>query len=189
MKDNYFEEIQNYYLKLKKTSLNISPKETEIIQNWYKNNIPVQLIKKLIKQELTKYSPQRRKRFNLFIVDKKLKELKKSKPKVLKASPVPQPQSEPIVEQSLNDWFNFYKKNNISLEIFKKIKDLSYDEKVLALEKFAVAYLWKKMPEERKKEIYSKVLRKAKIEFNKPDKDLIKKLIKIQIKKQYNFPE
>ncbi len=77
--NQYLKEIEEFYLKLKKNSLFLTPKERELILKWYRQKIPLNLVKQTIKQEYLSFPVKKSKNFNLIIVDKKLSQLTKNK--------------------------------------------------------------------------------------------------------------
>ncbi len=72
--NRYVEEIEDFYLRLKKTSPVLSSKERDLILKWYQNKIPIDIVKELIKQEFFRYPVSKKRRFSLLSVDKKVEE-------------------------------------------------------------------------------------------------------------------
>ncbi len=72
--NRYVEEIEDFYLRLKKTSPVLSSKERDLILKWYQKKIPISVVKELIKQEFFRYPVSKKRRFSLLSVDKKVEE-------------------------------------------------------------------------------------------------------------------
>ena len=145
--NQYVKEIEEFYLKLKKSSFFLSSKEREIILKWYKQKIPVEVIKQKIKEEYIKFPVKKSKKFNLLIVDKNLnKTIKEPKnKKIIKKTTKPKTDIERNVSLI---WKNLPKeeKNKIKKEAVLQLKELrlSKDEY-----KEAIKILIKKIIEER----------------------------------------
>ncbi len=83
--NRYIKEIENFYLSLRKTSVLLSSKERELILKWQSEKIPLKVVKEIIKREFVRFPVRKQKKFNLFVVDKQLRELlKKQKEKSFK---------------------------------------------------------------------------------------------------------
>ncbi len=72
--NRYVEEIEDFYLRLKKTSPVLSSKERDLILKWYQNKIPIDIVKELIKQEFFRYPVSKKRKFSLLSVDRKVEE-------------------------------------------------------------------------------------------------------------------
>ncbi|NPA16664.1 MAG: hypothetical protein GXO05_02855 [Aquificae bacterium] len=76
---SYYEEIVSYIKKITGYNLAVSPKDRQVIEKLIKNQIPVEIAKQLIKKEVLKYPPEKRKKFRLSSLEPKLKELSAKK--------------------------------------------------------------------------------------------------------------
>ncbi|MDQ7056134.1 MAG: hypothetical protein Q9M89_06590 [Persephonella sp.] len=76
---NFFEEISRYVRKLSGYNLTLSPKEVKILEEAFNRGIPSDIIKKLIKEEIKRYPPEKRKKFSLLFLEKKIKNLNRKK--------------------------------------------------------------------------------------------------------------
>ncbi len=137
--NRYVEEVEDFYLKLKKSSVILSPKERDIILSWYRKNVPVSIIKNLIKTEFHRYPVSKKRRFSLLIVDKKVNEyLKREKVKIKDKSIVKTSNNFTDLEQKISKiWKKLpeEEKQKITLEAAKQIRglNLNNEEKQEAL--------------------------------------------------------
>jgi hypothetical protein len=103
-KEDFFKEIEKFYLEKKGFGSQLSAKERELVESWFKRNIPVKTIKKLIIQELNRLPISKRKKFSLILVEKQINQLKKLKNKN---------NEEEIKEDIFQKWKDFIKLNNL----------------------------------------------------------------------------
>ncbi len=85
---SYYEEIVRYIRKITGVNLAISSKDTQLIQELIKNKIPVETVKNLIKKEVLKYPPEKRKKFRLSSIEPEIRKFlhKSSKKQTVKNS-------------------------------------------------------------------------------------------------------
>jgi len=69
----YYTEIISYIKKITGYNLAISSKDRQIIEKLIKNKIPIETAKQIIKEEILKYPPEKRKKFRLSSIESKLK--------------------------------------------------------------------------------------------------------------------
>lgn len=165
----YLKEIENYYLNLKGSFSLITPKEAQIIIGWYKKNINIDLVKKFIKEEIVKIPKNKRKKFSLIPVDKKLKEKIKNKTEIEKGKK--------------SKWEIIINKLNLPEDLLKIPENFKGD-KSLFLEKNVISYIWKNMPKEEKEKLIKESLSEIENEiiFNSDKKSVIKSIIYTKIK-------
>ncbi len=99
---NFFEEISIYIRKLTGYNLTLSPKEIKILEEAFNKGTPPDTIKKLIKEEIKKYPPEKRKKFSVLLLEEKIKNIKKTpkkhSPPKNKPKNVPEELREIVVE-------------------------------------------------------------------------------------------
>jgi polyribonucleotide nucleotidyltransferase len=178
-KEDFFKEIEKFYLEKKGFGSQLSAKEREVVESWFKRNIPVKTIKKLIIQELNRLPISKRKKFSLILVEKQINQLKKLKNKN---------NEEEIKEDIFQKWKDFIKLNNLPESLLKaKNDDVEYE-----IQNNIINYLWQKLKEEEKEEIFKKAKYILKSNINlKPEeyKKALKSQIRKEIKKRYNIPD
>ncbi len=171
--EDYIKEIEDYYFSLKDSFGVLTPKENQIILNWYKNKIDINLIRKFIKSEIIKLPKNKRKKFSLIVVDKKINEkLKAKSTEKSDAKPSKKDKWEIIIEK-----LNFPK---TLLEIPQSYKG----DKSLYLERKVISYVWQKMSKEERQKLVDKAVKELEKDFirNTDKKEAVKSIIYIKIK-------
>ena len=176
--DKFFKEVEKFYLEKKGFGSQLSAKEREIIQNWFKEKIKLKTIKNIITEELNRLPISKRKKFSLVSVDQRIKQHKKSTIKKQTKEKI----------SLTSKWEKFIKLNNLPEHLIQT-KD---EDKDFAIQNNIINYLWKKMTEEEKKEIFKKAKSRVNSNINLT-KDEYEKAIKSQIRKEiknlYNIPD
>ncbi|NPA58216.1 MAG: hypothetical protein GXN94_02855 [Aquificae bacterium] len=85
LEQSYYEEIVRFIKKATGYNLSLSPKDRQLIQKMAEKEIPVETVKELIKKELSRYPPDKRKKFRLSAIEPALKKL--AKPRTVEKSP------------------------------------------------------------------------------------------------------
>ncbi|MBK3332917.1 hypothetical protein GWK41_07530 [Persephonella atlantica] len=155
---NLFEEIFRYIRKLSGYNLTLSPKEINILEEAIKKGISVDAIKKLIKEEIKKYPPEKRKKFTLLFLEEKIKNIKRTKQKTSKS-----------ISSS-------------------KLKNVPKELKKIAEENITINHIWKNLTEEEKKEIIKTAIEKMKKGFiltNIDKEKVLRSIIRNIIKERY----
>lgn len=131
--EEYLKEIEDFYLKQKGVFTFLSAKEIDLIKSWYKKNIPLNIIKEVIKEEIAKFPTKKKKKFSLILVDSILKEEVSTKIKE---------------EREAKD------KLQKVIKVFNipegKIEKFSND---IEKERFIVSYIWQNMDREDKERL------------------------------------
>ncbi len=175
-KEDFFKEIEKFYLEHKGFGSQISAKEREIIQSWFKKNIPVKLIKTLIIDELNRLPLTKRKKFSLINVEKRISEYKK-------LSKVEKNQNSP-----LKKWIDFVKAHKLP-EYLLKTDEEDVD---FAIQNNIINYIWDNIKNNEKEEIIKKAknILKSNINLKQEEyKKALKSQIRKEIKKRYNIPD
>ncbi len=133
--EEYLKEIEDFYLKQKGVFSFLSPKELDLIKNWYKQDIPLDLIKETIKKEIVKFPERKKKKFSLILIDKLLQENRYEK-------------DENIDEK----WKKILGVFNIPAEKFNNLKT------DIEKENFIVSYIWKNMLKEEKEKLINEAV-------------------------------
>ena len=176
-KEDFYKEIEKFYLENKGFGSQLSAKEREIVESWFKKNISKETIKKLIIQELNRLPINKRKKFSLISVDKRIN--KKVKEQI---------KSDTIQENPLQKWKEYIKANNLPQELLN-----TEDEDVdFAIQNNIINYFWKNMEQKDKEDILKKVKPILSSNINlKPDEyqKALKSQIRKEIKKKYDIPD
>jgi len=176
-KEDFYKEIEKFYLENKGFGSQLSAKEREIVESWFKKNISKETIKKLIIQELNRLPINKRKKFSLISVDKRIN--KKVKEQI---------KSDTIQENPLQKWKEYIKANNLPQELLNTDdKDVDF-----AIQNNIINYFWKNMEQQDKEDILKKVKSILSSNINlKSDEyqKALKSQIRKEIKKKYNIPD
>ena len=176
-KEDFYKEIEKFYLENKGFGSQLSAKEREIVESWFKKNISKETIKKLIIQELNRLPINKRKKFSLISVDKRIN--KKVKEQI---------KSETVQEDPLQKWKNYLKSKNLP-ENLLSTEDEDID---FAIQNNIINYFWKNMEQQDKEDILKKVKSILSSNINlKSDEyqKALKSQIRKEIKKKYNIPD
>ncbi|NPA52720.1 MAG: hypothetical protein GXO22_07475 [Aquificae bacterium] len=149
--NQYLKEIEEFYLKLKKSTLFLTPKEREIILKWYRKKIPAKTVKEVIKQEFVKFPIRKTRKFSLVLIDKRLNQLTKTKSKkvdIPKNSSYKESNYEENEKRISLVWKELSKKEKeqIKREAFFLLKELRLSKKEY---KEALKVIIKKLVEEK----------------------------------------
>ncbi len=165
----FIEEVGNYYLNLKGTLTFLSPRETELIINWYKKGVNLEKVKKIIKEEIKKYPQRKRKNFSLILIAPKINQLFDKKPMVK--------------SEIKSKWEKVVENLNLPKELLNIPEGYKGDIE-LYQEKNIISYIWKNMPKEEKQELINQAIKELEKErfFNVDKKHVIKSIIYSKIK-------
>ncbi len=181
--EEYIKEVERFFLNERGSFSFLSAKDIQTIQNWYSNNVPLDIVKNTLKKYLKTYPQRKRKKVSLFLFEKKVLEenQKVEKRKQIKESLKPK-----------KEWK-------------KIVKDLNLDEAVLNvpegyvgnvdlyIERKVINQIWKKLSQEKKQELIQFAKKQIKDLNLKPEekeeylKEAIYSLTKEQLKKRYNI--
>ncbi len=180
-KENFFKEIEKFYLENKGFGSQLSAKEREIVESWFKKNLPKETIKKLIIQELNRLPVSKRKKFSLINVDKRINQIKNRELSVKKTS---------IENRSdnLKKWKDYLKSHNLPQTLLN-VEDEDID---FAIQNSIINYFWKNMEKDEKEEILKKVksILSSNINLKKDEyQKALKSQIRKEIKRRYNIPD
>ncbi len=178
LKEDFFKEIEKFYLEKKGFGSQLSSKEREILESWFKNKISPKIIKKLILQELNRFPITKRKKFSLILVDNQLKKLKIQKNKSSFETP----------KENVSKWKDFLNKNKLP----KSLLNCAGDDLDFEIQQNIINYLWKTMEKEEKEAILKKAKSILTSNINlKPDEyqKALKSQIRKEIKKKYEIPD
>jgi len=156
----YFEEIIRFTKKITGYNVSISSKDRQFIEKLIQNNIPPGVVKELIKKEVSRYPPEKRKKFRLSQIKPYLDKL---------------PQKTQSAEKKL--------KKTQSYQIPEELEDAYTRLEVLNR-------IWKNLPVEEKEKIISQAVEKMKKGFiltNINQKKVLKSLIREILAKKYNI--
>ncbi|SNZ06909.1 hypothetical protein SAMN06265182_0839 [Persephonella hydrogeniphila] len=171
----YYEEITKYVRTLTGINRILSPKERDILLKLLKKGYSPSQLKKLIKKEIVKYPPEKRKKINLLFLERYIKE--KHEKEI--------PDEGPDIQK----WDRIIKKLNLPPELLH-VEDIPEDLKDIAIEKNIINFIWKKMPESEKEKIKKEALSKLKEGFiltNIDRKRVIKSIIRKILKDRYGI--
>ena len=178
-KEDFYKEIEKFYLENKGFGSQLSAKEREIVESWFKKNISKKTIKKLIIQELNRLPINKRKKFSLISVDQRINKNKKVEKQI---------KSESVQEDPLQKWKNYLKSKNLP-ENLLSTEDEDID---FAIQNNIINYFWKNMEQQDKEDILKKVKSILSSNINlKSDEyqKALKSQIRKEIKKKYNIPD
>jgi len=178
-KEDFYKEIEKFYLENKGFGSQLSAKEREIVESWFKKNISKKTIKKLIIQELNRLPINKRKKFSLISVDQRINKNKKVEKQI---------KSESVQEDPLQKWKNYLKSKNLP-ENLLSTEDEDID---FAIQNNIINYFWKNMEQKEKEKIFKKVKSILSSNINlKPDEyqKALKSQIRKEIKKKYDIPD
>ncbi|WP_457642794.1 hypothetical protein [Persephonella sp.] len=74
----YYEEISTFIKKITGYNIPLSAKDRSVLQKFFQKQIPVETLKKLIKQEIVKLPPEKRKKFRISSLEAMLLRIKKT---------------------------------------------------------------------------------------------------------------
>ncbi len=172
----YFEEISHYLKEISGFNLSISAKDREVLFKFFNKGYSKEQVKSLIKKEILKYPPEKRKKFKISYIEKYLDKQKKKKKE---GSP-------PV---SNKKWEAIIKRLKIPQSIIS-VEDIPEDLKDIAIEKNILNYLWKNLPEKEKENIKKEAIQKLKKRFiltNIDQKKVLKSIIREILKEKYNI--
>ncbi len=181
---SYIEEIEKVYINLKGCFSLLSPKEAQVIHNWYKNNVKLDYVTNVLKKEILKLPKKKRKKFSLIQLDKIIKEEISSKSNDKKLDLKEDPK---VIRKKriLSKWKEISKKKNIPASLLQVPDDFNGDLN-LYLEKKVIDYIWKNLPIKEKERLVNEALEILKGEkIPKTDKKhAVKAIIYDKIKKE-----
>ena len=172
----YFEEISHYLKEITGFNLSISAKDREVLFKFFNKGYSTDQVKSLIKKEIVKYPPEKRKKFKISYIEKYLN--KRQKKKKLESPAI-----------SNKKWKNIINRLKIP-ESIVLVKDIPEDLRDIAIEKNILNYLWKNLPEEEKESIKKEAIQKLKKRFilsNIDQKKVLKSIIREILKERYNI--
>jgi len=173
----YFEEVSRYIKEVTGYNLSISAKDREVLFKFFSKGYSSEQIKSLIKKEIIKYPPEKRKKFKISYLEKYLKKYKKNK------------KAEITATGKDNKWKEIINRLKIPESIIL-VENIPEDLKDIAIERNILNYLWKNMPEKEKEEIKKEAIQKLKKRFiltNIDHKKVLKSIIRDILKRKYNI--
>ncbi|WP_293444738.1 hypothetical protein [Persephonella sp.] len=173
----YFEEISHYLKEISGFNLSISAKDREVLFEFFSKGYSPDQVKSLIKKEILKYPPEKRKKFRISYIEKYLKKHPKNK------------KTEITINDKYNKWKGVVSRLKIPESVLQ-VENTPEDLKDIAIQKNILNYIWKKLPEQEKEKIKKEAIQKLKKRFiltNIDQKTVLKSIIREILKEKYNI--
>ena len=173
----YFEEILLYLKEISGFNLSISAKDREVLFKFFNNGYSTEQVKSVIKKEILKYPPDKRKKFKISYLEKYLKKYPKNKKREI------------TVTDQYNKWKDIVSRLKIPESVLL-VENTPEDLKDIAIQKNILNYIWKNLPEKEKEKIKKEAVQKLRKRFiltNIDQKKVLKSIIREILKEKYNI--
>ncbi len=175
-KKEYLKKIELLIKKLTKTNYQLSSKERALLEKFYEDKIPVNLIEKEVKKIFSHLPSHRKRRFSLLML------------RELKNKPLTNRNREKKEEKPFKKWKIFIEKYNLQVDIPDSTGEIPLELLEEEIRLKIVNALWKRMTKEEKEKIKNEAVSRLKKSNLPAKKDILKAFIRKVIEEIYNLP-